>query len=271
MLAETTACLTKRLPPSSIARNDLALAAATNSGGQVYLVRFDPTPGSEIKKTRPCVVLSLDELNEHLRTVIVPPMAIAFGRSFQGRAASWPRINFGTVDVERLVRSLANSKNPLLFQCWSACRRCSPNGRGHRATTDLPGAAAIARAKARHDLLNVLSKTTHVMSTARRRPCAMGVQRRSPSGERHLQLGLRRCLPRRVLPDGTARPRIVTRSSQQPRGNTRTAARCAFKYSSLIEERRPSENLGTTWEQLRPNTGENEGVGPTRKQDESTR
>jgi hypothetical protein len=42
--------------------------------GQVYLVRLDPTLGGEIKKTRPCVVVSPDELNEHLRTVIVAPM-----------------------------------------------------------------------------------------------------------------------------------------------------------------------------------------------------
>jgi hypothetical protein len=38
-----------------------------------YLVRLDPTIGGEIKKTRPCVVVSPDELNEHLRTVIVAP------------------------------------------------------------------------------------------------------------------------------------------------------------------------------------------------------
>jgi mRNA-degrading endonuclease toxin of MazEF toxin-antitoxin module len=42
--------------------------------GDVYLVRLDPTRGSEIRKTRPCLVVSPDELNEHLRTVIVAPM-----------------------------------------------------------------------------------------------------------------------------------------------------------------------------------------------------
>ena len=42
--------------------------------GEIWLVNFDPTVGTEIKKTRPCVVVSPPELNQHLRTVIVAPM-----------------------------------------------------------------------------------------------------------------------------------------------------------------------------------------------------
>jgi mRNA interferase MazF len=42
--------------------------------GHVCLVRPDPTLGSEIKKTRPCVIVSPDELNQYLRIVIVAPM-----------------------------------------------------------------------------------------------------------------------------------------------------------------------------------------------------
>ena len=57
--------------------------------GEVYLVQLDPTRGSEIKKTRPCVVVSPDELNSHLRTAIVAPMTTA------GRAYPWrPRCRF---------------------------------------------------------------------------------------------------------------------------------------------------------------------------------
>ena len=41
---------------------------------EVYLVNLDPTIGSEIKKTRPCVVVSPDEMNRHISTVIVAPM-----------------------------------------------------------------------------------------------------------------------------------------------------------------------------------------------------
>ena len=42
--------------------------------GDIWLVNLDPTVGSEIKKSRPCVVLSPAELNDHLRTVMVAPM-----------------------------------------------------------------------------------------------------------------------------------------------------------------------------------------------------
>ncbi len=41
---------------------------------QIILVNLDPTVGSEIKKTRPCVVISPDEMNNHLRTVVIAPM-----------------------------------------------------------------------------------------------------------------------------------------------------------------------------------------------------
>ena len=42
--------------------------------GDIWLVNLDPTVGSKIKKSRPCVVLSPAELNEHLHTVMVAPM-----------------------------------------------------------------------------------------------------------------------------------------------------------------------------------------------------
>lgn len=42
--------------------------------GEIWLVNLDPTIGSEIKKSRPCVVVSPAELNDHLKTVIVAPM-----------------------------------------------------------------------------------------------------------------------------------------------------------------------------------------------------
>lgn len=42
--------------------------------GEIWLAQFDPTVGSQIQKTRPCVVISPNEMNVHLRTVIVAPM-----------------------------------------------------------------------------------------------------------------------------------------------------------------------------------------------------
>ncbi|MEM5402742.1 type II toxin-antitoxin system PemK/MazF family toxin [Paraburkholderia unamae] len=49
--------------------------------GDVWLVALDPTMGSEIQKTRPCVVVSPPEMHDHLRTVLVAPM------TSKGRAA----------------------------------------------------------------------------------------------------------------------------------------------------------------------------------------
>ena len=43
--------------------------------GEIWLVNLDPTVGSEIRKTRPCVVVSPAEMHDHLRTVIVAPMS----------------------------------------------------------------------------------------------------------------------------------------------------------------------------------------------------
>lgn len=41
---------------------------------QIVLINLEPTIGSEIKKTRPCVIISPDEMNKHLRTIIIAPM-----------------------------------------------------------------------------------------------------------------------------------------------------------------------------------------------------
>jgi mRNA interferase MazF len=81
--------------------------------GDVYLVQLDPTRGSEIRKTRPCLVVSPDELNENLRTVIVAPMTTG-GHAypwrvqcrFQGRSGFVATDQLRTVDSERLARRL---------------------------------------------------------------------------------------------------------------------------------------------------------------------
>ncbi len=52
----------------------------------VYLTNLDPTVGSEIQKTRPCLIISPDEMNRHIRTVIVAPMTTA-GKEYPTRIA----------------------------------------------------------------------------------------------------------------------------------------------------------------------------------------
>ena len=81
--------------------------------GDVHLVRLDPTLGSEIQKTRPCVMVFPDELNAHLRTVIVAPMTTAgraypggFGRHSSDDPDTSYSISCAQVDRERLVKRL---------------------------------------------------------------------------------------------------------------------------------------------------------------------
>ena len=80
---------------------------------EVYLVNLDPTVGSEIQKTRPCLVISPDELNQYVRTIIIVPMATR-GRlyptrvrcTFENREALVVLDQIRTVDISRLVRRL---------------------------------------------------------------------------------------------------------------------------------------------------------------------
>ena len=58
----------------------LAVTRAGRARGNVHLVRLDPTLGSEIQKTRPCLVVSPDELNQHLRTVDAERLVRRLGR-----------------------------------------------------------------------------------------------------------------------------------------------------------------------------------------------
>ncbi len=80
---------------------------------EVHLVSLDPALGSAIKKTRPCLVISPDEMNHHIRTVVVVPMTTK-GRPypsrapcrFQGRQGQVVLEQIRTVDKARLVRKL---------------------------------------------------------------------------------------------------------------------------------------------------------------------
>jgi mRNA interferase MazF len=79
----------------------------------VYLVNLDPTVGSEIQKTCPCVVISPDEMNRHIRTVIVAPMTTKgkayptrIACTFQGKRGEIVLDQIRTVDKTRLVRQL---------------------------------------------------------------------------------------------------------------------------------------------------------------------
>ena len=81
--------------------------------GEVWLCALDPTVGSEIRKTRPCVIVSPDELNDRLRTAIVAPMTTGsrpapfrVAVTFQGKTGLILPDQMRTVDRERLVKRM---------------------------------------------------------------------------------------------------------------------------------------------------------------------
>ena len=79
----------------------------------VYLVNLDPTTGSEIRKTRPCLVISPDEMNRHIRTVMIAPVTTRsrpypsrVACRFQGKDSLIALDQIHTVDRQRLVKHL---------------------------------------------------------------------------------------------------------------------------------------------------------------------
>jgi len=84
--------------------------------GEIWLAGLDPTVGSEIQKTRPCLILSPDELNAHLRTVIVAPMTTGSRPApfrvairFQRKQGLVLPDQMRTLDKTRLVKRLGKA------------------------------------------------------------------------------------------------------------------------------------------------------------------
>jgi mRNA interferase MazF len=90
--------------------------------GDIWLVNLDPTVGSEIQKTRLCIIVSPPEMHDHLRTVIVAPMTTAnkpapfrIAIVFQGKRGLILLDQIGTLDKVRLVKRLGKTpEKPLL-------------------------------------------------------------------------------------------------------------------------------------------------------------
>ena len=85
---------------------------------QVFLVNLNPTIGSEIRKTRPCVIISPDEMNAHLRTVVIAPLTTS-SKNYPTRVKI--KINkkegqvvidqIRAIDKRRIVRKLGELSN----------------------------------------------------------------------------------------------------------------------------------------------------------------
>ena len=93
---------------------------------QIVLVNLDPTVGSEIKKTRPCVIISPDEMNKYLRTIIVAPMTTT-SRRYPTRIevkrknkTGWIVIDqIRTIDKQRVIKILDSLSNKEVIETKS--------------------------------------------------------------------------------------------------------------------------------------------------------
>lgn len=82
---------------------------------EVYLISLDPTKGSEIRKTRPCVIISPDEMNKYIRTINIAPLTSTIKSyptrittTFQGKKGQIVLDQIRTVDKSRLIKKLGS-------------------------------------------------------------------------------------------------------------------------------------------------------------------
>lgn len=89
------------------------MVASSPLRDEIWLVSLDPTQGSKMRKTRPCFVISPDEMNRHLRTVLIAPMTTAerpyptrISLTFQRKHGQVALDQIRSVDRQRLVRRI---------------------------------------------------------------------------------------------------------------------------------------------------------------------
>jgi mRNA interferase MazF len=96
---------------------------------QIVLVNLDPTLGSEIQKTRPCVIVSPNEINDNLRTVVIAPMTFA-SRKYPTRVKvkhnnqeGWVVIDqIRTIDKIRVVKKFGSLSEKEIRECKRVIR-----------------------------------------------------------------------------------------------------------------------------------------------------
>lgn len=95
----------------------------------IVLVNLDPTKGSEIKKTRPCLIISPNEINRNLRTVIVAPMTTSSKpyptrvKISHNKKIGWAVIDqIRTIDKSRIIKSLGAISAMEIEKCKSVIR-----------------------------------------------------------------------------------------------------------------------------------------------------
>ena len=96
---------------------------------QIVLVNLDPSLGSEIQKTRPCVIVSPNEINDHLRTVVIAPMT-SISRKYPTRVKikhnnqeGWVVIDqIRTIDKVRIVKKFSSLTEKEICECKRVLR-----------------------------------------------------------------------------------------------------------------------------------------------------
>ena len=96
---------------------------------QIVLINLDPTIGSEIKKTRPCVVISPNEMNKYLRTIVIAPMTTKSKKYptrievKHDRKIGWVVIDqIRTIDKQRIIKSLGRLSVPEIKEVKSVLK-----------------------------------------------------------------------------------------------------------------------------------------------------
>jgi len=120
--------------------------------GEIWLAALDPAVGSEIRKTRSCVVISSNEMNDHLRTVIVAPMTIGLPPArfripvtFQGKQGLIVLDQIRTLDRLPLVKRMGVLR--------AATRTTTLHGDAHRSALPVRTAVTTERPIVRHGLV----------------------------------------------------------------------------------------------------------------------
>lgn len=97
--------------------------------GEVWLADLDPTTGSEIRKTRPCLIVSPDSMNQHLRTITAMPLTsgshpapFRIAVRFQDKDGFLLADQVRTLDRRRLVKRLGKVSRPTLAAALAVLR-----------------------------------------------------------------------------------------------------------------------------------------------------
>ena len=105
---------------------DMVGARVTPQRGEIWLVALDPTQGSEIRKARPCLIVSPDEMNRHLSTAIIAPLTTTIraypsrvNLQFRGKRGQVALDQIRAIDRSRMVKRLGHATNGTAIQVFS--------------------------------------------------------------------------------------------------------------------------------------------------------